>query len=295
MRSWLFSSTRVLPIGLMLIAMLSVQSGTALAKGLFPLVGAEGATTLRNGLAAVLMVAIWRPWRARITRQNAWPLLGYGLVLGTMNLTFYMALRTVPLGLAVAIEFIGPLTVAVVQSRRPIDFVWIALAIFGLALLLPLGRLSKGLDPVGVGLALVAAVCWGLYIVLGQKAGAEHGGMMTVALGSLIAAILVTPFGVAHAGAHLLAPAILPLALAVAVLSSAVPYSLEMYALTRVPTRIFGVLMSLEPAVGALSGFLINGERLAAIQLIAIAAVMLASIGTVATSRAPKAEPELMA
>jgi len=295
MRSWLSSSTRVLPIGLMLIAMLSVQSGAAVAKGLFPLVGAEGATTLRNGLSALLMVVIWRPWRAKITRKNAGPLLGYGLVLGTMNLTFYMALRTVPLGLAVAIEFVGPLTVAVVQSRRPIDFVWIALAVLGLALLLPLGRLSTGLDPVGVGFALVAAVCWGLYIVLGQRAGAEHGGMMTVAIGSLIAATLVTPFGVAHAGARLVSPAVLPLGLAVAMLSSAIPYSLEMYALTRIPTRIFGVLMSLEPAVGALSGFLINGERLRPLQLLAIAAVMLASIGTVATSRAPKAEPEMLA
>jgi inner membrane transporter RhtA len=295
MRTWLSSSTRVLPIGLMLVAMLSVQSGAAVAKGLFPLVGAEGATTLRNGLAAVLMLAIWRPWRAKIARANAWPLLGYGLVLGIMNLTFYMALRTVPLGLAVAIEFIGPLTVAVVQSRRPIDFAWIALAILGLALLLPFGRLSAGLDPVGVALALVAAVGWGLYIVLGQRAGAEHGGMMTVAIGSLIAAVLVAPVGVAHAGARLLSPAVLPLGLAVAVLSSAVPYSLEMYALTRIPTRIFGVLMSLEPAVGALSGFLINDERLRPLQLLAIAAVMLASIGTVATSRAPKAEPEMLA
>src|SRR5579875_2469610 len=285
---------RFLPIILMILAMLSVQSGASLAKGLFPLVGAEGATTLRLVLSAALMLVVWRPWKAKITRANAGPLVGYGLALGTMNLTFYLALRTTPLGVAVAIEFVGPLTVALLQSRRAIDFLWIALAAAGLLLLLPIGGLSKGLDLAGAGFALVAGACWALYIVFGQKAGAAHGGR-TVALGSLIAAALVTPFGVARAGAALLDPHVLPIGLAVALLSSAILYSLEMYALTRVPTRVFGTLMSLEPAVGALSAFLIIGERLAPIQLLAIALVIAASVGVVASGERQTAEPELMA
>jgi inner membrane transporter RhtA len=283
MKSWLSSSNRVLPIGLMMIAMLSVQSGASIAKSLFPAVGAEGATTLRLGISAVIMTIVWRPWRAKIDRTNVWPLIGYGLVLGAMNLMFYLALRTIPLGVAVALEFTGPLTVALLQSRRAIDFLWILLAVGGLLLLLPLGRISAAIDLVGAAFALAAGVCWALYIVFGQKAGALHGGR-AVALGTLIAAALVTPFGVAHAGAALLSQKILPIGLAVALLSSAIPYSLEMVGLTRLPTRTFGILMSLEPAIGALSGFLLLGERLATVQLVAIAAVIAASIGAVATT-----------
>ena len=286
--------SRFLPIGMMVLAMLSVQSGASVAKSLFAHVGSEGATTLRLVISAALMAVVWRPWKVKITRANAGPLIGYGLALGTMNLTFYMALRTTPLGVAVAIEFLGPLTVSLVQSRRAIDFMWIGLAVAGLLLLLPVGGLSKGLDLVGAGFALVAGACWALYIVFGQKAGAEHGGR-TVAVGSLIAALLVTPFGIARAGTALLDPQILPVGLAVALLSSAIPYPLEMYALTRVPTRVFGILMSLEPAIGALSAFLIIGERLSPIQLLAIALVIAASAGVVASGERKAVEPELMA
>ena len=285
--------SRFLPIGMMVLAMLSVQSGASVAKSLFAHVGSEGATTLRLVISAALMAVVWRPWKVKITRANAGPLIGYGLALGTMNLTFYMALRTTPLGVAVAIEFLGPLTVSLVQSRRAIDFMWIGLAVAGLLLLLPVGGLSKGLDLVGAGFALVAGACWALYIVFGQKAGAEHGGR-TVAVGSLIAALLVTPFGIARAGTALLDPHILPVGLAVALLSSAIPYPLEMYALTRVPTRVFGILMSLEPAIGALSAFLIIGERLSPIQLLAIALVIAASAGVVASGERKAVEPELM-
>ena len=285
--------SRFLPIGMMVLAMLSVQSGASVAKSLFAHVGSEGATTLRLVISAALMAVVWRPWKVKITRANAGPLIGYGLALGTMNLTFYLALRTTPLGVAVAIEFVGPLTVALLQSRRAIDFIWVGLAAAGLLLLLPLGGLSKGLDLVGAGFALVAGACWALYIVFGQKAGAEHGGR-TVAVGSLIAALLVTPFGIARAGTALLDPHILPVGLAVALLSSAIPYPLEMYALTRVPTRVFGILMSLEPAIGALSAFLIIGERLSPIQLLAIALVIAASAGVVASGERKAVEPELM-
>jgi inner membrane transporter RhtA len=164
----------------------------------------------------------------------------------------------------------------------------------GLVLLLPIGHLSTGLDPVGAGFALVAGVCWALYIVFGQKAGSLHGGR-TVAVGALIAAVLVVPFGIARAGPSLLNPAVLPVGLLVALLSSAIPYSLEMFALTRMPTRIFGTLMSLEPAVGALAAFLIIGERLSPIQLIAIALVITASVGTVAAGERKTTQVELLA
>lgn len=185
----------------------------------------------------------------------------YGIALGGMNLLFYLSVRTVPLGIAVALEFTGPLLVAILSSRRLLDFLWIGLAVFGIWLLLPLGNSAEPLDLVGAAYALGAGVCWALYILFGQRAGADHGAQ-GAALGVLVAAILVVPIGVAHAGADLLDPALIPLALGVAVLSTALPYTLEMVALTRLPARTFGTLMSIEPAFGALSGLLFLGERL---------------------------------
>ena len=280
-----------LPIGLLLIAMVSVQVGASAAKGLFPMVGAEGAAALRLMLFAPIMLAIWRPWRTRLDRANVLPLLGYGLALGAMNLTFYLCLRTIPLGIAVALEFTGPLVVTVLHSRRWSDLIWVCLAVAGLLLLLPLNGLAKPLDPTGMILALVAGGFWALYIVFGQKAGAEHGGA-AVALGGVIAALLVAPFGIAHAGAALFSPAILPTALVVALMASAIPYSCEMAALTRLPTQTFGIMMSLEPAVAALSGFVFLHERLAPIQLLAILLVISASLGAILTARAQSRAPE---
>ncbi|MCY1296412.1 Threonine/homoserine exporter RhtA [compost metagenome] len=277
------SSTSVLlPIGVLLVAMASIQGGAALAKGLFPLVGAEGTTTLRLGLAAILLAVVMRPWRARLTRQSCRSLLAYGAALGSMNLLFYMSLQTVPLGIAVALEFTGPLGLALLSSRRWLDFLWIALAAFGLWLLLPHAQNSAPLDPLGMAYALGAGLSWALYIVFGQKAGAEHGGQ-TVALGTIVAALLVFPVGLAHAGGELFSWAILPMALGVAVLSSALPYNLEMVALTRLPARTFSTLMSIEPAIAALSGLLFLGERLELTQWLAIGAIILASTGAAAT------------
>jgi inner membrane transporter RhtA len=204
--------------------------------------------------------------------------------MGLMNLFFYSSLDRIPLGIAVALEFTGPLAVAMAASRRPIDFVWIALAAFGLIAILPVGTGSQRLDPVGIGFALAAGLCWAIYIVFGQKAGNAHGGQ-TTALGTVVGAIVIVPFGIAHAGAALLSPALLPIAIAVALLSTALPYSLEMYALTRLPTRTFGVLMSGDPALGALSGLIFLGEKLSVIQWAAIASIMLASAGSAQTSR----------
>lgn len=273
------------PIALLLVAMVSIQAGAALAKALFPAVGAAGATALRLVLATLILVAVFRPWRARVTRSH-WPLLAfYGASLGLMNLMFYKALETVPLGIAVALEFTGPLAVALFGSRHLRDVVWVALAVLGLVLLVP-EQGAHALDPAGAAYALGAGACWAMYIVFGQKAGNAHGPQ-TVALGSCIAAAVAVPFGVAHAGAALLAPALLPVALAVALLSTAIPYSLEMVALTKLPTRTFGMLMSLEPAIATLCGLLFLHERLSLPQWLAIVAIIVASAGAAMTSRTP--------
>lgn len=280
------SYSMALPIGVLAVAMISVQTGAALVKGLFPLAGVAGATTLRLVLASVILAAIWRPWRMRFTAQEARSLLIYGASMGCMNLCFYSALARIPLGIAVAVEFTGPLAVAIAASHRAVDYLWVALAALGLLALLPLGHQSLSMP--GIAFALAAGVCWALYIVFGQKAGAAHGGAST-ALGMIVGALVVAPVGILKAGATMLDPAILPAALGVAVLSSALPYSLEMFALTRMPTRTFGVLMSAEPALGALSGLAFLHERLTVVQWAAVASIMAASAGSAATSgpRAP--------
>lgn len=281
----------LLPIALLVIAMTSIQSGASLAKGLFPLIGPEGTTALRLSLAALILALIMRPWRSR-PNVAAWrSLVGYGLSLGSMNLLFYMSLKTIPLGIAVALEFTGPLALALLSSRRLLDFVWVALAVFGIWLLLPDTRSSDHLDPLGMGLALGAGLCWALYILFGQKAGAAHGSQ-TVVFGTLIAALLVSPIGLSQVGGALFSVDLLPVALAVAVMSSALPYSLEMLALTRLPARTFSILMSLEPAIAALSGLLFLSERLAPSQWLAIGAIILASAGAAATIR-PKTAPAI--
>jgi len=272
------------PLAALLVAMVSVQTGAALVKGLFPRVGVAGATTLRLALASLMLLAVWRPWRRLPKARETRSLLVYGVAMGIMNLCFYSALARIPLGIAVALEFSGPLVVAIAASHRAVDFAWVALAALGLLALLPLGRAHAPLSPAGIAFALAAGACWALYIVFGQKAGSLHGGM-TAALGTVIGAIVITPFGLAQAGAALLDARILPAACGVALLSSALPYSLEMYALTRLPTRTFGVLMSVEPALGALSGWCFLHERLSLVQWAAVASIMLASAGSTITSR----------
>jgi inner membrane transporter RhtA len=274
----------LLPLAALLIAMVSVQTGAALVKSLFPRVGVVGATTLRLVLASLMLLAVWQPWQRLPKARESRSLLVYGVAMGVMNFCFYSALARIPLGIAVALEFSGPLAVAIAASHRAVDFVWIALAALGLIALLPLGLGHEPLSPAGIAFALGAGACWALYIVFGQKAGSQHGGM-TAALGTVIAAIVIAPFGVAQAGAALLDPRILPAACGVALLSSALPYSLEMFALTRLPTRTFGVLMSAEPALGALSGWCFLQERLSHVQWAALASIMLASAGSTITSR----------
>jgi inner membrane transporter RhtA len=279
------------PIAVLIAAMFCFQLGAVIAKGLFPLVGAAGTTALRMGLASIVLLAVWRPWRIRMNAQETRVVILYGLSLGCMNYFFYLSLSTIPLGIAVALEFAGPLALAMMASRRALDFLWILMAAIGLLALLPHGFGSVPLDIAGVLYGLAAGVFWALYIHFGRKAGAAHGGQ-TTALGMVIGAVVTVPIGVSQAGAQMFSPAILPAALAVALLSSALPYSLEMMAMPKLPTRTVGVLMSLDPALGALSGLCFLGEHLSWVQWAAIASIMAASAGSAATSR--DAAPQLL-
>ncbi|BBV86050.1 threonine/homoserine exporter RhtA [Enterobacter kobei] len=279
-----------LPVAVILIAMLSIQSGASLAKSLFPLVGAPGVTALRIVLGTAILVAIFKPWRLRFKKEQRIPLLFYGLSLGAMNYMFYLSIQTIPLGIAVALEFTGPLAVALFSSRRPVDFIWVVLAVLGLWFLLPLGQNVTEIDLTGAALALGAGACWAVYILTGQRAGEEHGPA-TVALGSVIAAIVFVPIGMAQATASIWQWSVMPIGLAVAVLSTALPYSLEMIALTRLPTRIFGTLMSMEPALAAISGMVFLGETLTFTQTLALCSIIAASMGSTLTMRPePKVE-----
>ena len=269
-------------VTLVTLGMVFTQTGASFAKGLFPHVGAAGATTLRLTLAALVLLILFQPWRQRLDGRQWRAVLLYGAVMGAMNLFFYAALASIPLGVAVALEFTGPLAVALAGSRKPLDFAWIVLAVAGLALLLPLGQPSGDIGVVGVLLALAAGACWAGYIIFGQRAG-TGGGPHITALGVSVAAVIALPFGLATAGPALLDPAILPLAFGVALLSSAIPYALDMVALPHIPSRLFGILMSGQPALGALSGFIILHETLSPFQLAGISAVIIASIGATAT------------
>ncbi|TFB23725.1 threonine/homoserine exporter RhtA [Lelliottia nimipressuralis] len=279
-----------LPVAVILIAMLSIQSGASLAKSLFPLVGAPGVTALRIVLGTAILVVIFKPWRLRFKKEQRLPLLFYGLSLGAMNYLFYLSIQTIPLGIAVALEFTGPLAVALFSSRRPVDFIWVVLAVLGLWFLLPLGQSVAEIDMTGAALALGAGACWAIYILTGQRAGEEHGPA-TVALGSLIAAIVFVPIGMAQATESIWQWSVMPIGLAVAILSTALPYSLEMIALTRLPTRIFGTLMSMEPALAAISGMVFLGETLTLTQTLALCSIIAASMGSTLTMRSePKVE-----
>jgi inner membrane transporter RhtA len=278
------------PIAGLIVAMLCFQVGAALAKGLFPVVGASGAVALRLGIAALLLSAVWRPWRARLDFKGVRIIALYGIAMGCMNFFFYLSLRYIPLGIAVALEFTGPLGLAMLASRKPLDFLWILLAVLGLLALLPMGAGAAPLPPIGIFCALAAAVCWALYIVFGRRAGTAHGAQ-TTALGTIVAAILIVPIGVGQNGMSLFSPALLPLACGVALLSSAVPYTLEMFAMPRIATKTFGVLMSLDPAVAALSGMLFLGERLTVTQWAAVICIMVASGGSAATATSAAAPP----
>jgi inner membrane transporter RhtA len=256
------------------------QIGSALAKTLFASLGTRGAVLVRVSFAAIMLLAMNRPSIRRIPRTALRLAVMFGVVLGLMNWSFYAALARVPLGVAVTVEFIGPLGVALLQSRRPRDILWVLLAATGIILLTPLG--AGGPDPVGVGLALLAGICWALYILLGARVGQAFAGGTGLSLAMVVAAIILAPGGAASALPIVVSPSLLVTGIAVAAFSSALPYTLEMEALRRMPSRVFGVLMSLEPAVAAIAGFAILGERLGPRALGAMLLISIASAGVTA-------------
>ncbi len=272
------------PTALAILAMLSVQLGAALATQLFPALGPGGVVFLRMAFGAAALLLIWRP-RGRALRTYGWATYGkvalFGLTTAAMSLLYYEAIARIPLGIAVTVEFVGPLGVAVVGSRRWLDLLWVALAAAGIILISPWSPLAGAhIDPLGVLFALLAAVFWAGYILMSARVGQAIPGGAGLALALVVATIVLAPVGVVSAGWALLDPRLLALGLVMALLSSAIPFSLELVALRSLPTRVFGVLMSMEPAVASLVGFVALRETLALRSLIAIALVTLASVGS---------------
>ncbi|WP_135227738.1 EamA family transporter [Deinococcus fonticola] len=272
--------------------MVILQGGAAFAKTLFPLVGPLGTTTLRTSLAALMLLAVFRPNLRTLTRADWRLLIPYGLALGLMNLSFYLSLRLLPLGLAVTLEFMGPLLLSLYLSRRPADYLWVALAGLGIFLMVPHTG-GAHFNLAGAALALLAGAFWVAYILIGGRVGRRLPPNVAVTAGMLVAALVSLPFGLVSAGSALFQPDVLLAGLAVALLSSALPYTLELQVLRALNAKVFGVLMSMEPAIAALSGLVILHERLSPGQWAGLFAVMIASAGITLTGKAePHAEPE---
>jgi inner membrane transporter RhtA len=266
----------------------SVQAGAALATTLFDELGPEGAVLLRTLSAALVLVAIWRPRARGLTPESRRLAALFGVALAGMNLCFYEALDRLPLGIAVTLEFTGPLAVALAGSRRALDLVWAGLAALGIVLLSGAWG-GGGVDALGAAFGIAAGAFWAAYILLSAEVGRTFPGGSGLAIAMAVSALLLLPFGVAGGGGDLVVPALLATGVGVGLLSSVIPYSLELEALRRLPESVFGVLMSLEPAVAALIGFLALGQDLAAIELLAIGCVVLASAGALrgASAAAP--------
>jgi inner membrane transporter RhtA len=271
------------PLPAVVVGILSVQGGAALAKGLFPALGPAGTVGLRVGISAAILLAAFRPPLRSLNRAQWAVIIPYGVVLGVMNLVFYQSLSRIPLGLAVTVEFVGPLGVAVFHSHRVLDVVWVVLAAVGIALITP--WTGGAVDPLGVALAFAAGCCWATYIVIGGRLSRLLHGGAAVATGMLVAAIAVVPYAVAVGGFAHLTVSRFAAGVGVALLSSAIPYTLEMIALKALPARTFGILMSLEPAAAALAGLTFLAEVLTPVQWLAVALVIAASAGSTLTSR----------
>lgn len=280
------STRRFSPVSLVLVGILSVQLGAVVAKGLFGEMPPVGMVFLRLATSSLILLAVARP-RLRGRAVLDWrPVLTLGFTLGAMNWAFYESFARIPLGVAVTIEFLGPLALAAFGSRRPRDLVWVGLAALGIALF---GAGPTRVDVVGFGLALFAGACWALYIVSAADTGRRWAGVEGLAVSSTIAALAIAPFAMAAAGQRLLQPRLLALGTLVGLLSSVVPYSLEMAALRSLTPRVFGILMSLEPAAGALAAAIVLHEWLTPLQLLAVSCVTAASIGATRTESAPEA------
>ena len=272
------------PLVSILLAISSVQGGAAIAKGLFPVIGAAGAAAIRIAFSAVILLAVFRPPMQRFTAGQWRAVVPYGVTIGVMNLLFYQALVRIPLGLAVTLEFVGPLGVAIAGSRRALDVVWIVLAAIGIALIAP-WQPGSTIDPFGVVLALLTGVCWAAYIVLGGRVARLLSGGAPVATGMSIATLTVLPFALAGGRLSSFVPRLYAAGAGMAVLSTALPFTLEMSALRALPGRTFSILMSLEPAVAALVGLVVLGEHLSKAQYTAVGLVIAASVGATVTAR----------
>ena len=272
------------PIAFILVAAFSVQGGAAIAKGIFPYIGVAATATVRIVLSAIILLAVFRPAVHRFTVAQWRAVVPYGITIGVMNLLFYEALVRIPLGLAVALEFVGPLAVAIVGSRRALDVVWVGLAMAGIALIAPF-QADDAVDPVGVTYALLTGACWAAYIVVGGRVSQRLDAGVAVATGMAVAALVVMPFALVDGGIEKFAPGLLVPCVALAVLSSALPFTLEMKALRLLPGRKFSVFMSLEPVIAALCGLVLLGEHLTRTQWIAVALVVVASAGATASVR----------
>jgi inner membrane transporter RhtA len=284
---------RAAPPQLLLLGSIgSVQFGAAFAAKLFDRAGPGGVVFLRLGLSAVILLAIARPSLRGRSRTDLLAALAFGVVLGGMNWSFYEALDRLPLGVAVTIEFVGPLSVAVAGSRRLLDLLWVALAGGGVVLLALRGS-HHGVTALGVGLVLIAATCWASYILLSKRVGAAFPQLDGLAIALGVGMLLTLPAGVIEGGSALGHPAVLGGGLVVALLSSLIPYSLEITALRRMRPGAFGLLMSVEPAVAALAGVLVLGESMSVVLVLAIAMVITASVGTTLTAR-PQAVPQVL-
>jgi inner membrane transporter RhtA len=264
-------------------AIASVQFGSALATTVFNRVGPAGAVLLRLVTASVVLALLWRPAVRTRSRRDLLMAALFGFVLAAMNVTFYEAIKRIPLGVGVTIEFIGPLTVAIVGSRRRLDLVWVALAAIGIVALMR-GDVH-GLNTLGVLFALIAGAMWGAYILVNARVGRAFEEGTGLAIAMCVASLLALPVGIAEGGAKLFQPHVLLVGLGVGMLSSAIPYTLEMEALRRIATNVFGVLMSLEPAMAALAGFIVIGQGLSARELVGIGLVVVASVGASQTVR----------
>jgi inner membrane transporter RhtA len=275
-------------VSLVLIGILSVQFGAAVSKGLFSEIPPVGMVLLRLATSSLILLALARPRRGGRTAADWRPVLALGVALGAMNWAFYESFARIPLGVAVTIEFVGPLALAAVGRRRPRDLVWVGLAALGVVLF---GAGPTKVDALGFGLALLAGGCWALYIVSTAATGRRWAGVEGLAVASMVATLAIAPFAVATAGARLLEPRLLVLGALVGLLSSVIPYSLEMVALRTLPPRVFGILMSLEPATAALVAAVLLREWLTPLQLLAIGCVTAASVGATRTTSARDAIP----
>lgn len=274
------------PIPAVLLSILSVQCGAAIAKGLFPGIGPIATASLRIGLSAIILLIAFRPNISKLSHKQWKYVTLYGLCLGAMNMVFYMAIARIPIGLGVTLEFIGPLVVAIFGSKKLVDFVWVALAATGIVLITPLT--NNGLDPIGILLALLAAAFWGAYIVLGGRISKIMSGGQAVSIGMVFASLLIIPFVFLDGGLARLNPHLLTLGLALALLSSAIPFTLEIRALKQLPARTFSILMSLEPAVASITAFVFLQERLSLKECLSVAFVVIASAGSSLTARRAK-------